>query len=193
VIGAYSPLVIARAAVTPVTATGAMIMTKPSRSFKFVRHTFVAALGISGFFTIAPMPGSAAEPLLPVPQPNIYNVYMANASNSNCPSVTDGNTCTATFPAVPSGQKLTVTNVSCIVATVTNATPFLLTLVGAQPTFLTTGTGTLFDGTAYYQSTFSVLSVSNAGQTPQVSAGPLAFTTSMSINCTIAGYLTGTL
>jgi len=155
-------------------------MTKRSRSFNFTRHMFVVAL--FGCFTIAPTPGSAG------PVTDINGVYMANASSS-CPSVTDGNACTATFAAVPSGHYLVISNVSCLIATVSAANPFVITLMGSQETFVANGTGFLFDGTAYYQSTFSVLSVSASGEKPAVAVSPLAFTTNMSVNCTIAGTL----
>ncbi len=155
-------------------------MTKPSQTFKFMRHMFVVAL--FGCFTMAPMPGSAG------PVTDINGVYMANAS-SNCPSVTDGHACTATFAAVPSGHYLVISHVSCLVATPGSTNPFVLTLIGSQETFLGNGVGFFFDGTAYYQSTFSVLSVSTSGEKPAVAVGPLAFTTNMSVNCTIAGTL----
>ena len=118
------------------------------------------ALGILGFFTIAPIPGSAQVT-------TIGTNYMANAS-SNCPTVTTGGACTVTFPAVPTGKYLVVSHVSCLIATVGVATPFVLDLAGAQPTFLANGVGVFFDGTAYYESTFSVESVSTSGTQPQV-------------------------
>ncbi len=152
-------------------------MTEPS--FKFVRHMFAAALGIFGCFTIAAVAG---------PVTNIGGVYMANAS-AKCPSLTTGKSCTATFPAVPSGNTLTTTRVSCLIATIPSAIPFVLTLVEAQETFLGNGIGVFFDGTAYYQSTFSVLSVSAAGQQPSIVATPLAFSANLSMVCTIAGNL----
>jgi hypothetical protein len=154
-------------------------MTAPS--FKFTRHMFVVALAIFGFFTIAA--DSIAGPVT-----DIAGVYMANASVSNC-STTTGGTCTVTFPAVPSGNSLIVSNVSCLIATVPSAIPFVLTLVGAQETFLANGIGVFFDGTAYYQSTFSVLSVSASGQKPLVIATPLASSAKVSMVCTIAGTL----
>src|SRR5208282_5736721 len=89
------------------------------------------ALGILGFFTIAPIPGSAATSVT-----TIGTNYMANSGSTSCPTVTTGGFCTATFPAVPAGKYLVVSNVSCLVATIAVATPFVLELVGAQPTFL---------------------------------------------------------
>ncbi len=139
------------------------------------------ALGILGFFTIAPIPGSAQVT-------TIGTNYMANASK-NCPTVTTGGVCTATFPAVPTGKYLVVSHVSCLIATIAVATPIVLELVGAQPTFLANGVGVFFDGTAYYEGTFPVDSVSTSGQQPLVNVTPLASSANMSVNCTIAGNL----
>lgn len=159
-------------------------MTKQlSQSFKFVRHMSMVALGILGFLTIAPMPGWAEA------YTNIDGVYMASATQQ-CPSLTTGGFCTATFPALPKKTNLIVDNVSCLIETISSAIPFVLTLGGgSQDTFLANGTGVLFDGTAYYQSTFSVLSVYASSQTPTVVATPLASSANMSMSCTIAGHL----
>jgi len=142
------------------------------------------ALGILGFFTIAPIPGSAAS------ETTIGSNYTANAS-SNCPMITTGGFCTATFPAVPTGKYLVVSNVSCLIATIAAATPFVLELAGAgaQPTFLANGVGVFFDGTAYYESTFSVESVYTSGTKPLVNVTPLASSAKLSMDCTIAGNL----
>ena len=142
------------------------------------------ALGILGFFTIAPIPGSAATPSVTT----IGGDYMANASSS-CPTVTTGGFCTVTFPAVPTGKYLVVSHVSCLIATIAVATPFVLELAGAQLTFLANGVGVFFDGTAYYESTFSVESVSISGTQPLVNVTPLASSTNLSVECTIAGNL----
>ena len=137
-----------------------------------------------GFFTIAPIPGSAATPSVTT----IGTSYMANASN-NCPTLTTGHFCTVTFAAVPTGKYLVVSNVSCLIATVAVATPFVFELVGSQPTFVANGVGVLFDGTAYYELTFSVDNVSTSGTQPLVNVTPLASSANLSVNCTIAGNL----
>ena len=160
-----------------------------------MKHMLAAALGLFGFLTIAPLPGSADQ-LLPQllseapsnPVTNIAGVYMASAFAS-CPSLTTGKTCTATFPAVPSGNSLVVSHVSCIVATVGSAIPFVVLLIGEQETFVANGLGVFFDGTAYYEATFEVLSVSAAGHKPLVDVTPLASSANMTIECTIAGKL----
>ena len=140
------------------------------------------ALGILGF-TIAPALGQSTT---------IDGYYMANASNS-CPTLTTGKFCTATFPAVPTGKFLVVSHVSCLIATIAVATSFVAELAAAsssvQQTFLTNGVGVLFDGTAYYEGTFSVESVSTSGQQPLVNVTPLASSANLSMNCTIAGNL----
>jgi len=136
------------------------------------------ALGILGF-TIAPALGQSTT---------IDGYYMANASE-NCPTLTTGKFCTATFPAVPTGKFLVVSRVSCLIATIAVATPFVAELAGAQQTFLTNGVGVLFDGTAYYEGTFSVESVSTSGQQPLVNVTPLASSANLSMDCTIAGNL----
>jgi hypothetical protein len=79
--------------------------------------------------------------------------------------------------------------VSCLIATIPSAIPFVLDFVGAQDTFLANGVGLLFDGTAYYESTFGVQSVSTSGTKPLVNATPLAFSANLSMDCTIAGNL----
>ncbi len=136
------------------------------------------ALGILGF-TIAPALG----------QPTIIDGnYMANATES-CPTLTTGKFCTATFSAIPTGRFLVVSHVSCLIATISVATPFVIELVGAQDTFVANGVGVLFDGTAYYEGTFSVDSVSTSGQQPLVNVTPLASSANLSMNCTIAGNL----
>ncbi len=119
---------------------------------------------------------------------NIAGVYMANAGNK-CPSLTTGHFCTITFPAVPSGKSLVVTKVSCLVATIGPAIPFVLLLQGAQEVFLANGTGVFFDGTAYYELVFSVLSVSASGSQPEVLITPLATSANLTAACTIAGNL----
>ncbi len=141
------------------------------------------ALGILGF-TIAPALGQTST--------TIDGYYMANASES-CPTLTTGKACTATFPAVPTGKFLVVSHVSCLIATIAVATPFVAELSAgsgsAQQTFLTNGVGVFFDGTAYYEGTFSVESVSTSGQQPLAIVTPLASSANLSMNCTIAGNL----
>jgi len=155
---------------------GGRVMSKLSSKF--------VALGILGF-AIAPALGQPTST-------TIDGYYMANASNS-CPTLTTGGFCTATFPAVPTGQFLVVSHVSCLITTIAVATPFVAELVAgsstAQETFLTNGVGVLFDGTAYYEGTVFVESVSASGTQPLVNVTPLASSASLSLNCTIAGNL----
>ena len=164
-------------------------MSKLSRLSKRVRCLLVVALGILSFLT------TGGTPVWATGVTNINGVYMAETATVSCPSANDNSACVETFPAVPNGEYLTVSDVSCILAEVGSTVTFTLTLLaggGTQDTFLTIGTPTFFDGTSYYQGTFSVLAVYASGKQPKVSMGVFVVspsTLSVRVQCTIAGHL----
>jgi hypothetical protein len=186
-----------------------------SQSLKFAGRMSIVALGILGCLTIALTTGSEADPLLPpgltrplgvTIGPN--NSYMASSTGAPCVcSGTNGGgsclypanplVCTVTFPAVPAGNGLSVTNVSCALW-VSNTSPFIIEFLGAQPSFLTpdavgSASGFTSDNGYYYGvKGWDLGSYTAAGQTPVLSMiFPVAGygTNALAFECTIAGQL----
>jgi hypothetical protein len=160
-----------------------------SRSSKLLRLMVITVLGIVSFLTTARTPAWATDVT------DINGVYMAENATLSCPNANDTSPCVASLPSVPNGHYLTVSHVSCILAQIGNPVTFSLMLPavgGTQDTFLTIGTPTFFDGTSYYQGTFSVLAVYASGKTPQVEMGVFVVSSSsvsVRLQCTIAGNL----
>jgi hypothetical protein len=124
---------------------------------------------------------------------NIAGYYMASTEASvSCPSLGPEGLCTATFPPAPSNHTLIISHVSCGIYT-TPQVPFVLDLTTPkQTTYLanvTDAMGVEYNGTGYYEATFSVESVYGSGQQPSVKAIILATSSSLLMQCTIAGQL----
>jgi hypothetical protein len=186
-----------------------------SQSLKFAGRMAMVALGILGGLTIASTTGSEADPLPPPALARPLGVttgpngsYMASSTGAPCVCTgTNGGgsclypanplVCSVTFPAIPAGNGLIVTNVSCALW-VSNTSPFIVEFLGAQPSFLTpdvigSASGFTSDNGYYYGvKGWDLASYTAAGQAPVLSMiFPVAGygTNALAFECEIAGTL----
>ena len=146
------------------------------------------ALGVLGFLTIVPaahaqaqIPAQAGEPRAPV----IVNGYYQEYKGRTCSGTTAG--CLVSFTAVPGGQVLIVTNVSCSITGSGTAAMTFFSLASPTTPLIPTLVGTVL-GTRFFQSSDEVLAIFRAGEPPLIFVNWSA-NTSTQLGCKIAGLL----